>query len=119
MSVWHYTPWGYFTYERPRDRTQYIAQGVVGGFLPPVGAYHRMRDSLAYMDDYVTNRGVDYGDFKYPSLTTGYSGVSSAGASLRTVSRNVESLYKTSSYDKGYRAGQKRGFLDGRYYYSR
>ena len=79
MSVWHYTPWGYFTYEKPQDRSQYIAQAVIGGFIPPVGAYHNARDSLSYMDDYMSNRGFDYDQIKYPTRTPGY-GVSSIGS---------------------------------------
>lgn len=122
----HYTPWGYFTYEKPRDKTQYYAQSVVGGFLPPVGAYHRLRDDMAYMDDYLKNRGFDYDYIRYPSRTAGYSGGAFFGSGLRSVSKNVTSLYQSDKrdrmrYDKeqAYRRGQKRGFLDGRYYYSR
>lgn len=123
---YHYTPWGYVTFEKPRDKYQYYTQAFIGGLLPPVGAYHNARDSISYMDDYLSNRGFDYDYIKYPTKTPGYAGVSAFGSAVRSVSRNVESLYASDKrdrmrYDKerAYRNGQKRGFLDGRYYYSR
>lgn len=126
MSVWHYTPWGYFTYEKPRDRIQYLAQSIVGSVLPPVGAYHTYRDNMAYMDDYMRNREIGYDDILYPSRTAGWSGGSALGSGIRSVSKNAFNLYQSDKrdrmrYDKerAYRNGQKRGFLDGRYYYSR
>lgn len=90
---WKYTPWGYITFNKPKTRTQYYAQSFVGGLLPPVGAYHRSRDDMAYMDDYLKNREFNYDYIKYPSKTVGYSGMSGFGSSLRSVSSNVTSLY--------------------------
>lgn len=111
----HYTPWGYITYEKPRDRTQYYAQALVGGFLPPVGAYHNARDSLAYMDDYMNNRGFDYDAIRYPSRTVGYAGVSAFGHGIRSVSRNVESLYSPDSPRSRRQTERvRRAFNDGR-----
>lgn len=112
---WKYTPWGYFTFNKPTTRTQYYAQAFVGGLIPPVGAYHNARDSLAYMDDYMNNRGFDYDYVKYPSKTAGYSGVSALGSGVRSVSRNVESLYQNNERrKKRYNSDMRRAFYDGR-----
>lgn len=114
MSDWfNYTPWGYFTFNKPRTRTQYYAQSFIGGLLPPVGAYHRARDDMAYMDDYLKNRGFDYDYIKYPSRTVGYAGVSGLGSGVRSVSSNVTSLY---SDNKRWKKRMKGAFEDGRYY---
>lgn len=63
--------------------------------VPVVGGYFRARDSVRYMNDYLTNRGLSYEDILYPSMTTGFSGFA-AGTSgiLNYVSSNIERLYK-------------------------
>jgi len=52
-------------------------------------------DHVRYMDDYMTNRGLSYKSIRYPSMTIGWQGVSSATSNtLNFVSSNIERLYK-------------------------
>ena len=71
-------------------RQKYYFESVLGG-LPVIGAYFTARDKVAYMEDYMRNRGLDWSNIKYPTMTHGYSGV----AGLTSfVSSNIERLYR-------------------------
>lgn len=59
--------------------------------LPIFGSLYKGLDNMAYMEDYMDNRGLNWGDIKYPSRTVGAQGV--AGA-VSFVSSNIERLYK-------------------------
>lgn len=59
--------------------------------IPIVGDYIRYRDNMAYMDDYMTNRGLSYKDILYPSRTVG--GTYGKGT-LNFVSSNIKRLYR-------------------------
>lgn len=72
------------------SRTRYIMEAVIGGAIAPVGAYYEARDSMKWMDDYVSNRGLSYSDIKYPALTRGYRAI---GAGVSFVSSNIKRLY--------------------------
>lgn len=85
---------GWYFYDTPRDRTQYRIQSWLSGMSPVMDGYYRNRDNMAYMDDYMRNRGVSWSNVKYPSRTVGWSAGSSAGHTVRSVSRNVTSLYR-------------------------
>lgn len=88
--------WNFFT-ERPKSRDQYSAQSVMSGLSPAANGYYNYRDNMAYMDDYMSNRGLDYSNIKYPSRTDGWYGGNSLGYGIRQLSRNVESLYTKGS----------------------
>ena len=78
----------------PDAKTSYYLQGILSG-LPLVGpafnAYYSTRDKVKYMDDYMSNTGLDYADIQYPTMTAGYQGISSG---MNFVSSNVERLYR-------------------------
>lgn len=76
------------------SRTDYLLSSIVAG-LPVVGSIYRAWDNMTYLDDYMVNTGLDYGDILYPTRVTGSSSVSSAGSSvLNFVSSNIEKLYR-------------------------
>lgn len=76
------------------SRTDYLLSSVVAG-LPVVGPMYRAYDNMSYLDDYMRNSGLGYGDILYPTRVTGSSSVSSAGSSvLNFVSSNIEKLYR-------------------------
>ena len=76
------------------SRTDYILSSVVAG-LPVVGSIYRAWDSVSYLDDYIGNRGMSYGDIRYPTMTGAFGSVSKASSGLMNfVSSNVERLYK-------------------------
>lgn len=77
-------------YDGLDDRTKYYLEAFVSG-LPFVGPLISARDKVNYMDDYIENRGLSYGDILYPSMTVGYQGVSGLAS---FVSSNIEKLYR-------------------------
>lgn len=93
LGQWRYPTWQDVS-SMPTDRESYFWQAFLGGLIPPLGAYYSARDSVHYMDDYMSARGLSYSDIRYPSMTTGYQGVSSLGGSLNFVSDNIMRLYK-------------------------
>lgn len=72
------------------DRDIYYAESMLSA-LPFFGSFYQARDKVSYMDDYLDNRGLSYGDIKYPSMTAGYQGVSGLA---NYVSSNIERLYR-------------------------
>lgn len=72
------------------SRSKYVWDTFVRG-LPVIGSIYQTKDNLAYMDDYLENRGMDYDDILYPSRTSGAQGV---GGSMNYVSKNIEKLYR-------------------------
>lgn len=70
-------------------RSQYAWDTFLRG-LPGIGSVYQTKDNLAYMDDYLRNRGLDYSSIKYPSRTAGFQ---SLGSTLNYVSSNVNKLY--------------------------
>lgn len=75
------------------DKMRYYMDVVMGG-MPVVGGFFRAYDDLHYMDDYLMNRGLSYGDIRYPSRTAGASLGSAVGGGLSFVSKNIERLYR-------------------------
>lgn len=80
-------------FERPRNEREYKEQAFLSGVVPGLSGYYNYRDSAAYMDDYLRNRGLTYADIKYPSRTPAWSGYASLGSAM-TLSKNVLDLYK-------------------------
>jgi hypothetical protein len=75
------------------SRTDYILSSAVAG-LPVVGSIYRAWDAVSYLDDYIGNRGLSYGDIRYPTMTGAFGAVSSASSGLMNfVSSNIEKLY--------------------------
>lgn len=87
------SPWS-SVLKRPESRREYYIQSFLGAIFPPLGNYYSSRDSMAYMDDYMRNRGLDWGNIKYPSRTVGWSVGSNAVGALNYVSRNLDRLYR-------------------------
>lgn len=77
-------------YDSLDARTQYYLEAIASG-IPIVGSFIQARDKVNYMDDYLSNRGLGYEDFLYPSMTVGYQGVSGLSS---FVSSNIERLYR-------------------------
>lgn len=75
------------------EKMRYYMDVVMGG-MPVVGPFFKAYDDLQYMDDYLGNRGMSYGDIRYPSRTPGASLGSAAGGGLSFVSKNIERLYR-------------------------
>lgn len=78
-------------------RDRYYFWASVSG-IPGVGSYLGAIDSVRYMDDYMSRRGLSYSDILYPTRTTGYQGVSHASSgtvgSVSFVSSNIKKLYR-------------------------
>lgn len=68
----------------------YYYRNVMGS-LPVIGSVYTSMDRLAYMEDYMANRGLDWSNIQYPTMTMGYQGVSGL---TNFVSSNIERLYK-------------------------
>lgn len=79
---------GDYLFGLPKTRNQYYFQSIMSD-MPGIGSFYKARDKVNYMDDYLKNRGLSYGDIKYPTRTDGY-GI--GGASF--VSNNVKRLYR-------------------------
>lgn len=77
-------------YGRMDARSKYAWDTFVRG-LPGIGSVYQTRDNLAYMDDYLMNRGLDYSNVRYPSRTMG---AQSMGSTMNYVSKNIEKLYR-------------------------
>lgn len=111
-SFWRVVKW---LYDAPESREQYYTQAFFSGFSDLYRGYTSARDNTAYMDDYLKNRGLDYGDIKYASRTPGWSGGSALGHGVRSVSRNVESLYTSGVKKKRMNQAQiRRAYYMGR-----
>lgn len=100
-----------YIFGRPTSETQYSIQSLLSGLSPIHNGLYSYRDNMAYMRDYMSNRGLDWSDVKYPYRTDGWSGGYSVGAGIRSVSRNIETLY--GSGRPAYRP--KRGYTDSMY----
>ena len=74
------------------EKMMYYMDVVMSG-MPIVGGFFKAYDDLQYMDDYMRNRGLSYGDIRYPSRTPGASLGSAVGGGLSFVSKNIEKLY--------------------------
>jgi hypothetical protein len=79
--------------ESPESQFQFEAQAFLGGLFTPLGMYHRARDNVSYMRDYMRNSGVSWSDIRYPTRTPGYSGYSGYGGIVSYVSKNIMKLY--------------------------
>ena len=75
------------------EQMRYYMDVVMGG-MPFVGPFFKAYDDLRYVDDYLKNRGMSYGDILYPSRTAGASLGSAVGGGVSFVSKNIEKLYK-------------------------
>ncbi len=71
------------------------ARAFVSG-MPVIGSAIRGFDNMRYMDDYLSNRGLDWSDVRYPSRSPGgYSDLGNATSSaVSFVSGNIKHLYK-------------------------
>ena len=70
-------------------RTEYMARSMLTG-VPVLGDFLKAQDRMAYMDDYLRNRGLNYNDIRYPTLTMG----GSMGGMVSYVSSNIRRLYR-------------------------
>lgn len=86
------------------SRTKYMLRTMASG-LPVIGSLYQAHDNMRYMDDYIRNRGLDYGDILYPSRTAGAQGY---GSAVSFVSSNITRLYKEEKYAKRRRASNSR-----------
>lgn len=112
QNLWKTAKW---LYDPPSSRGQYYTQAFLAGFSDLYRGYTSARDNTAYMDDYLKNRGLDYGDVRYATNTPGWSGGSALGRGVRSVSRNVESLYTNGKRRKERNnAMLRKAFNDGR-----
>jgi hypothetical protein len=80
--------------ESPESQFQFKVQSIAGGLFTPLGMYHRARDNVNYMNDYMENTGLSWSDIRYPTRTPGYSGYSGYGGIVSYVSKNIERLYR-------------------------
>lgn len=87
------SPWSGLL-KRPESRKEYYTQSFLGAVFPPLGKFYSARDSMAYMDDYMSNRGIDWSDVKYPSRTVGWSVGNDAFSAVNYVSSNLHRLYR-------------------------
>lgn len=72
------------------DRTIYDTYVQVSD-IPGVGNFLKTSDRQRSMADYMANRGIDYGNVKYPTLTVGGTDSSVSGAMY--LSKTLFSLY--------------------------
>lgn len=86
--------------EQPKSETQYSVQSFLSGLSPLHNGLYSYRDNMSYMRDYLNQRGLDWSDIKYPYRTDGWSGGYALGSGVRSVSRNVTSLYGSSFKSK-------------------
>ena len=75
------------------EQMRYYMDVVMGG-MPFVGGFFKAYDDVQYMDDYLRNRGMSYGDIRYPSRTAGASLGSAVGGGLSFVSSNIKKFYR-------------------------
>lgn len=74
-------------------RTAYYLEAAMSNGL--YGSLRKFKDAQRYMDDYLSNRNMDYSDIRYPSMTVGYQATANMSNDvLNFVSSNILRLYK-------------------------
>ncbi len=71
-------------------RREYQIRAIASA-IPVVGNLVKYQDNMRYMDDYMSNRGLSYGDVRYSTRTAG--GTLGVGT-LNFVSSNIKRLYR-------------------------
>lgn len=91
---WSRKPWHNSIVDKPQDEFQYYLQADIASVVPGMAGYYNYRDSVASFEDYLKNRGLTYGDVKYPSLSLAWMGASRLGASIMSVPDSIMRLYE-------------------------
>ena len=73
------------------DKDAYAAYTAASG-VPILGSLLKASDSVRAMDDYMGNRGLNYGSVQYPTATVG-AGLGSATGAALSLSKTLFSLY--------------------------